>query len=200
MIYVETSRRGVLLVLLALVVVLGGAAVGHRLLVSNHDAAKALSTEASEASDEAPEKREVPMLADYDATVYTSLGEPMLLTAIAHEKPLVLNFWATWCPYCVQEMPDLKAIYERYSDNVSFAFVDVTDGQRETQDKAVAWLSDNGFEELPAYFDIDLAASTTFGAYSLPTTVVVSAEGEILTVMPGVIDPDLLSGALEGLV
>lgn len=195
--HMGASKRRTVLILLVLVVVLAGAAAGHRLLASRGDAVTVPSAGDTEA---ASGTRGTPMLADNDATVYTDLDEPMPLTVIADGKPLVINFWATWCPYCVQEMPDLSDIYERYGDRVSFAFVDVTDGQRETREKALAWLADNGFDGLPAYFDTDLAASTAFGAYSLPTTVVVSAEGEILTVSPGVIDPDLLSGALAGLV
>jgi thiol-disulfide isomerase/thioredoxin len=166
-------------------------------LANRQDAAQ---TAPSEAAEPASTDADALMLADYDATVYTELDEPVLLSAIADGKPLVMNFWATWCPYCVQEMPDFKDIYERFGDQVNFAFIDVTDGQRETRDKAAAWLADNGFDELPAYYDTDLAASTAFGAHSLPTTVVVSADGQILTVSPGVIDPELLSGALAGLV
>ena len=195
--YMGASKRGIVLTGLALAVALGGAAVGHRVLANRQDAAQTAPPEAAEST---PSDADALMLADYDATVYTELDEPVLLSAIADGKPLVMNFWATWCPYCVQEMPDLRDIYERFGDQVNFAFIDVTDGQRETRDKAAAWLADNGFDELPAYYDTDLAASTAFGAYSLPTTVVVSADGQILTVSPGVIDPELLSGALAGLV
>ena len=53
---------------------------------------------------------------------------------------------------------------------------------------------------LPDYYDTDLEASTAFGVYSYPTTVVVSADGEILTISAGRIDPILMRGSLEQLV
>ena len=58
------------------------------------------------------------MLADYDATVYTESGMPFAFSEIADGKPMVVNYWATWCPYCVQEMPDFLEIYRDYSGRV----------------------------------------------------------------------------------
>ena len=140
------------------------------------------------------------MLADYDATVYTETGTPFAISKIADGKPLVINFWATWCPYCIQEMPDYLDIYRDYGDRVSFAFVDCADGTRETVDKAAAWLTDNGFADLPAYYDTKQEAQYMYGATSLPTTVVISSSGEVMTVSPGMIDPDLMRSALDSLL
>lgn len=140
------------------------------------------------------------LLSDYDARVYTEQGDPATLSEIADGKPLVINFWATWCPYCVQELPDFQEIHRAYGDRVSFAFIDVADGTRETAEDAAAWLADNGFDDLPVYYDTDLEATTMYGARSLPTTVLVSADGEILAVSAGMIDPVLLRDALDSLV
>ena len=139
-------------------------------------------------------------LADHDATVYTDLGEPMLLSVIADGRPLVVNFWATWCPYCVDEMPDLQELYREYGDRVSFAFVDAADGRRERVEDAAAWLVEQGLEDLPAYYDTLFEAQTSLGIYSYPTTVIVAANGEILTISPGRIDKDSMRGALEYVV
>lgn len=140
-----------------------------------------------------------PMLADYDVTVYTEFGDARTLTQIANGKPLVMNFWATWCPYCVQEMDDYQHIYDDYADRVSFAFIDCADGQRETVDDGARWLFDNEYT-LPAFYDTTQQAQYAFGASALPTTVVVSAEGEILTVSAGAIDADLMRSALDSLL
>ena len=87
-----------------------------------------------------------------------------------------------------------------FSGRVSFAFVDCADGKRETVDKAAAWLADNGFAELPAYYDVESEAQYLYRVTSLPTTVVVSASGEVMTVSPGTIDPDTLRSALDSLL
>lgn len=138
-------------------------------------------------------------LAQFDATVYDNDGAPVTLTALADGKPLVINFWATWCPYCLDEMGDFQAIYDDYSDRVSFAFVDATDGRRETLEMAQAWMPDNGYS-LPVYYDLKLDAVEAFGLQGYPTTVVVSADGEILTISAGRINPDLMRKALDTLV
>lgn len=195
----NNRRVGPLFVLAALVAVLGVAFVGHNLLAKRQ--VSTVPREAAQAGEAASAATDdVYLLADYDATVYTDLDEPLKLSSIADGKPLVINFWATWCPYCVDELPDFQQIVSDYGGRVNFAFVDVADGQRERAEDAQAWLADNGFDDLPDYYDTSLEASTTFGVYSYPTTVVVSADGEILTVSPGRIDPVLLRGSLEKLV
>ena len=131
----NNRRVGPLVVLAALVAVLGVAFVGHNLLAKSQ--VSTVPREAAQAGEAASAATDdVYLLADYDATVYTDLGEPLKLSAIAGGKPLVVNFWATWCPYCVDELPDFQQIVSDYGDRVSFAFVDVADGQRERADDA----------------------------------------------------------------
>lgn len=197
----RSSKRGPIIALVALVIVLAAGFFAYDALSSSHG--QAVSSASASAASE-PEWAEPsgtgPMLADYDATVYTETGTPLSFSKIADGKPLVINFWATWCPYCVQETPDYLDIYRDYEGRVSFAFVDCTDGSRETVDKAATWLADNGFGDLPAYYDTKSEAQYMYGASSLPTTVVVSAGGEVMTVSPGMIDPDLLRSALDSLL
>ena len=139
------------------------------------------------------------LLAEHNPTVYTEGGVPMRLTEIADGRPLVVNFWATWCPYCIQEIPDYQEIYNDYGDRVAFAFIDCADGQRETVEMGASWLADGGYT-LPAYYDTSGEAQISYGASSLPTTVVANAEGEILAISPGAIDPDLMRNALDSLL
>ena len=44
------------------------------------------------------------------AQVYTDQGEQVSVSDIAAGKPMLLNFWATWCPFCVDELPELDAL------------------------------------------------------------------------------------------
>lgn len=194
----HNKRIRPLVILLILVAVLGGAFVAYDLIAKRYAPAGSPNANGAQGADAASD--DVVLLADHDATVYTDLGEPLKLSTIADGKPLVINFWATWCPYCVDELPDFQDIVADYGDRVNFAFVDVADGQRERAEDAQAWLVDNGFDDLPDYYDTDLDASTTFGVFSYPTTVVVSADGEILTISAGRIDPILMRGSLEQLV
>lgn len=192
----KRNSRGALVAAIALAAVLVAAFFGYRALgIPDSPAADiADRTEAAEAS-----ASDALMLSSFDSTVYTEYGDARKLSQIADGKPLVMNFWATWCPYCVQEMDDYQNIYDDYSDRVSFAFIDCADGTRETVEQGAGWLYENEYT-LPAYFDTKQEAQYTFGATALPTTVVVSAEGEIMTITAGAIDPDLMRSALDSLL
>ena len=187
------SPKGAVIALAVLAAVLLAAVFGYRALVGEGSAA---DIEGSTGS--APAADAV-LLADYDCEVQTAEGAPMRLTQIADGKPLVVNFWATWCPYCIEEMPDFQAIYDDYGDRVAFAFVDATDNARETVDDGKAWIADTGYT-MPFYFDVARQAVSAFGIQAYPTTVVVSASGEIMTISPGKIDPDLMRSALDSLL
>lgn len=189
-----TARSRTILIGCLLAGVLAASAAGYALL--SKDLVREDTTGAQQANDTAAPI----LLAEKDAGVLTPTGNSTTLSAIAEGRPLVINFWATWCPYCVREMPDLSAIAQEYANKVSFAFVDVCDGKRERMEDAQAWLAENDFEQLPVYYDTELTASTSFGAYALPLTVVVSAEGEVVSSYTGTIDPDLLRGTLNTLV
>ena len=219
----EQGKRGVLIAALLLVLVLGLGRAGYDLLArrisaAGSDPAATAEAEPEDAVDEAAEaatdadavaddagadaaqQDEYPLLADHDPTVYTESGDPASFTQLANGRPLVINFWATWCPYCVEELPDFQQIVADYGDQVSFAFVDAIDGQRETVDVAAAYLADNGFSDLPAYYDNDFAAQIEYGIRSLPTTVVVDGSGQIVAISAGRIDPALLRDLLDQLV
>ena len=208
----ENKRYGVIVAAIALVVVLVLAFVGYRVLApkqaetqsvaqSSQSADVSQQTQGQTQDQSQQQSQKEPLkLADYDATVYTADGQPKKMTEIAAGKPLVINFWATWCPYCVQEMPDFQGIFHDYGDRISFAFVDSTDGRRETKEAAQTWLAENGLDDLPAYYDTDLDATATFGASSLPSTVVVSANGEIMLAKPGRINDASMRSALDTLV
>lgn len=188
------NKRRTILTACILAVVLIASGVGYALLAKDLTQGNQTPTPASQVEQAATIR-----LSDHDATVYTADGTAVTLSSIASGKPLVINFWATWCPYCVKEMPDLSDIANEYANKVSFAFVDVTDGQRERLDDAAAWLDENGLSELPVYYDTSLEAATTWGAHALPLTVVIDANGEVATSATGMIDPTLLRGALNTL-
>ena len=97
-------------------------------------------------------------------------------------------------------MPDYQQLYGEYGDRVAFAFIDQTDGNRETVAMAQQWLQENGHQDLPAYYDTELDASSVFGARSLPTTIVVSADGRIVAATAGMIDAAAMRSLLDTLV
>ena len=67
-------------------------------------------------------------------------------------KPIVINFWATWCPPCKQELPDFDKLCKEYGDRVVFMMVNLTDGYRDTVDGTKRFVSGKGYT-FPVYFD-----------------------------------------------
>ena len=122
----RASKRGLLAAIIALAVVIAVGFFAYNALSSSRS--QTPSSPSAEAKSEWAEPSGTgPMLADYDATVYTESGAPFAFSEIADGKPLVVNYWATWCPYCVKEMPDYLEIYRDYSGRVgSVPIVGVT--------------------------------------------------------------------------
>lgn len=91
---------------------------------------------------------------------------------------VVLNFWASWCPPCRAETPEL-AEFARDSrfDDVDFRAVNVTTTEADPN-SGPAWLAEKGWD-LPVLMDVDGSAGAAFEITSLPTTVVIDADGRI---------------------
>ncbi|MEG2295635.1 MAG: TlpA disulfide reductase family protein, partial [Oscillospiraceae bacterium] len=92
-------------------------------------------------------------------------------------KPIVVNFWASWCPPCKQEMPDFNKVYGELKDDVVFMMINATDGQRETVKKANSYLEEHTYD-FPVYFDTqDQNAMYTYGVSALPSTLFINKDG-----------------------
>lgn len=106
-------------------------------------------------------------------------------------KPIVLNFWASWCGPCKAELPDFQKAYEKYGGEVEFLMVNMTDGMRETKEKASEFLKSEGYT-FPVYFDALQSAAYTYSVYSLPTTYFINADGELIAAAEGMLDAESL--------
>ncbi len=148
-----------------------------------------------DATDGSEQNSEPQRVALPDFVVYDREGNEVRLSDY-QGKPVVLNFWASWCGPCQMEMPDFDEAYKRLEGKVEFLMVNVTDGQRETAEKASAFVEERGFS-FPIYFDSDLNASTTYGAYSLPTTFFIDAEGYGVAAAKAAINAETLQRGLD---
>lgn len=99
----------------------------------------------------------------------------------ARDKVVFINFWATWCPPCVAEMPSLQILYNEYGDKVMFLFV-AQDGA----EKVTSFIDHKGYD-LPVYFSITEAPSL-LSAKLLPTTYLLDKNGKIIIAETGAAD------------
>ena len=110
-------------------------------------------------------------------------------------KPVVLNFWATWCYYCKEEMPDFDEASKLYPD-VQFLMVNATDGVRETVDAAKKYVEENGFD-FEVFFDTELDAVNTYYVTSFPQTYFINAEGKLIARGNGMLDLETLKQGIS---
>ena len=99
-------------------------------------------------------------------------GKPIQLEELT-DKPVFLNFWATWCPPCRAEMPSITELYKLKKEEVNFVFI-----SNEPKEKIAAFMNKNGYD-LPLYF---ARTQTPEALYSttLPTTVVIDKNNTIV--------------------
>ncbi|MBT8327121.1 MAG: TlpA family protein disulfide reductase [Bacteroidia bacterium] len=96
-------------------------------------------------------------------------------------KKIIVNFWATWCPPCVAEMPSMQALYNDYKDKVVFLFV-----TNENEPAITKFLDKNDYT-LPIFKSVSVPPKV-LQTKSLPTTYLINEEGEIVIDKTGAAD------------
>jgi len=108
-------------------------------------------------------------------------------------RPVILNFWATWCAPCRVEMPDLQRAQDEFGDDGPQV---LTVNQKESAEQVAEFFDEVGLT-LPALLDSKGDVSVTYGAFFLPTTVIVGPDGIVAAVHRGMITRNALNGYLE---
>ena len=145
-----------------------------------------------------PETTEEAEEAAPDFTVYDADGNAVHLSDFAGQ-PVVVNFWASWCPPCRSELPDFDALCAEYGDRVAFLMVNLTDGDRETMDIVQSFLAEEGYT-FPVYYDTDFSAAEAYQIYSIPVTIFIRPDGTLADQQIGAMSGDLLKAHLDALL
>ena len=147
----------------------------------------AAAEESSEALSEAP-----------DFTVQDADGTAHKLSEYKG-KPVVLNFWASWCGPCRMEMPEFDEVYKARGEEVHFLMVNMTDGNRETVKTASEFVSKQGYS-LPILYDTAQDAAQTYGVFSIPCTYFIDADGMLTAQARGAINKETLERGIDMIV
>ena len=152
-------------------------------------------TEPQETAPAEPATTEPNRVAAPDFTVYDIEGNPVKLSDY-FGKPIVLNFWASWCGPCKMEMPGFQEKSIALEGEVQFLMVNMTDGGRETVETAAAFIEEQGYT-FPVFFDTSYDAAYTYEAYSLPTTYFIDGEGYAVAMASGAISSEILQPGID---
>lgn len=107
-------------------------------------------------------------------------------------KPVILNFWATWCGYCVQEMPDFEAAFKEHGDDIQFMIINTDDGIGNGE----KFIADKGYT-FPTYYDLEYNAAITYGISGIPRTIAIDKDGNIRYNRAGMVDAEALESIIN---
>ncbi|MCT1403069.1 TlpA family protein disulfide reductase [Paenibacillus sp. p3-SID867] len=112
-------------------------------------------------------------------------------------KPVVINFWASWCGPCKIEAPELVRLYDKYRARIEIYAVNVT--ASDSIEGAKAFAKDYGFQ-FPVLIDEKGEVAQKYAIRPIPTTLFVNSEGIIIEQVIGLVDPQTMESKFRRLL
>ena len=132
---------------------------------------------------------------DFELT--SASGETLRLSDL-RGRPVLLNFWASWCPPCREEMPAFEQAYRQYQDD-GFVILAVNAAYSDSPAKALAF-SESLDLTFPIVFDYDGSVAGLYRTHSLPSSFFIDAGGVIQDVVIGGMPAALIEVRLQELL
>lgn len=130
-----------------------------------------------------------------DFTVYDLDGNKVMLSE-KKGKPVIINFWATWCGPCKKEMPHFQKAYEELSDKIEFMMINPCDGMNDTRVNIDKFIAENPYT-FPILCDSDIDAGSKYPVSGFPTTFFITSDGYLLGYYPGTMSEETLYGCIN---
>jgi len=122
----------------------------------------------------------------------TDAGASLTVADLLESGPVVVNFWASWCAPCIQEMPEFEEVHLAYTDRVTFVGINVNDRPEDAADM----IERTGITYLVG-LDPDGAYAEAAGALSMPTTLVFATDGTVAETTLGAMSGEELRAVLD---
>jgi len=148
--------------------------------------------------EEPPEEEQTPRLTAPDFTMLDAYGNEVQLSDF-FGKPIILNFWTTWCPSCIREIPYFTALYQDYGDYIQILKVNLLDGSRETRETVDRFMLENDLD-FPLFFDTTGEGSGTYGVRNIPVTFFICADGYPIARIHGAANENSLRQGLDAIL
>ncbi|MBP6016040.1 MAG: TlpA family protein disulfide reductase [Candidatus Promineofilum sp.] len=114
-------------------------------------------------------------------------------------RPVILNFWATWCAPCRLEMPELQRAQTEFDAASADGPIVLTINQGDSAERVDEFFAEVGLT-LTALLDDDVAVGAAYGAFFLPTTILIGPDGTVTAVHRGMISRDQLDRYLADML
>ena len=134
----------------------------------------------------------MPLFSRYES----EYGESFTYATYAGQRPMVVNFWASWCAPCFAEAPELQAAAEEYGDDVLFVGINMQD---RSEEDARAFL-DRFNLTFPNGRDAQSRVSVEYGIFGLPETFFINADGTLNYKHAGPLTPEILAEQTQALI
>ena len=108
------------------------------------------------------------------------------------DKPVYLNFWATWCPPCVKELPHIQSKYEKYKDRIHFLAISVDS----EQEAPAQFISSKGYTFTVGYGN-EREISRAYNIEAIPASYIIGSDGTIKAQIVGSMDEADLESFLQ---
>jgi len=129
-------------------------------------------------------------------TVLNNEGEEVSISDYKGKK-VIINFWASWCPPCIREMPEFQALHNELDPEETILLaINLTDGQRETKTLANNFLAENNLD-LNVLYDTQGNAFYEFNVTSIPQTFFLDEDGIVQYTIMGMTNKTVLDAVLE---
>jgi peroxiredoxin len=136
------------------------------------------------------------MAPDFELQLLNDENETIRLSDLKGKK-VVVNFWASWCKPCREEMPEIQEFYETKSDDIEVLAVNMTASEVKAEN-AHKFVEGKGYT-FPLLVDPENQASSDYKVLGLPETFFINSDGTINDFIKGQMDLEMLEAKVEKL-